>query len=140
MLRTSTPGVYLLTAVLDGLTEEDPGLGAVLWARSEAVARAYYDNLEMPDELGDAPPPPIVGFQPLTWGAALVDARTGPDRPQQSAAYRFTDGKFVHSTLRATGREYVATEIEPADDDPVVAISFDLAPEKRLGWRLARRS
>lgn len=125
LLRTSTPGVFLLTRARDGQSPDDPGLGAVLWARSEAVALAYYDMLELPDDLGDAPPPPV-GFEPLTWGAALDHERRGRERPQHSATYRFTDGRFVHSVLRGTGREYVSPAVEPADDDPVVAVSFKL--------------
>jgi hypothetical protein len=137
-VRHLVRGLYAVSPCLFALCNEafgspaDPGIGGFLWARSTEIAVMIYERQPGPPSDSSepsCPPPPtsVLGFEPLTYGAALAHLTEQGDVPQLSATYTFPDGQFLTSEIRVLGREYVFATANPDDGDPVIAVRFNLA-------------
>jgi len=111
-------------------SNEDPGVGAILWAASSSIAVAIHTQRQLPLQMSsDCAPLPreLVGFEPLTFGSAMeYEKNCGGDGPQTSASYELQRGKFISSEMRTIDREYVFGNPNPSENDQVLAISFNL--------------
>ena len=126
-----TPGLYAMANAGLGGSWDDPGVAAVLWARSKAIALHLYDNQQLTDDLDadDGCPPPaveVIGFAPLTFGGILAHEKARGERPMQTANYRFADSRFVCGSIETPGREYMFATANPLDQDQPMGIRFDL--------------
>jgi hypothetical protein len=129
------PGIFAMTNPEGGGTEDDPGVGSVLWAESDEIALVVYDLALPTGNPGAAshPPPPteIVGFHPLTFEQAEAYESGQTSKPLMvSARYRAVvgDGKHRTTSLRGLGREYYFRQLNPEDKDRVIAIQFSVSP------------
>lgn len=121
--------VFALTNASFG-SETDPGIGGFLWARSQAIAEHVYQQQGGYDttECSACPsiPSAVTGFEPLTFGGVVAEARRRGEDAQVSATYSFPDGQLVSSEVRSGGREYIFASANPPDDERPVAVRFDL--------------
>lgn len=128
-LYALAPCVYVMANARFG-SKDDPGVGAVLWTASAGVALALNSQAKPPAEPGpEYTPPPgeIVGFETLTFAAALAyETATGEGPPQVSATYHFESGEFLTSEIRTHDREYFFESPNPGKEDVVLAIRFAL--------------
>lgn len=123
------PCVFALTNASFG-SAPDPGIGGFLWARSPAIAEHLYERRGGFDATAGGPCPSIpravIGFEPLTFGAVMADARRRGEDARVSATYSFPDGELVSSEVRCRGRDVIFASANPRDDELAVAVRFDL--------------
>lgn len=124
--------VYAVTNLLVyGGTDDDPGVGGVLWAATEPVAVRAYENAaagSRPLPLAGATPlPPVsvlgteqVGFRAVV---ALESARGGGE---VRTGRTIPDGHFTTTRVAGDGRTWYFGSEEPAEDEQPIAIRFDL--------------
>ncbi|MBC7640677.1 MAG: hypothetical protein H7231_12975 [Rhodoferax sp.] len=118
-------GVYAMTRQID---DDDldvpPQVGAVLLALDDEVAVAIYDTAPLPANATTRPGSALpAGVAVLTFAEACA---RGGGRSAHSAAYRFADGSFSHSTVRADGSQWHYVRAEPGPDDRPVGVRLRL--------------
>lgn len=129
------PGIYVMANSDFGGTVEDPGVGAVLWARSRAAALRIYDQRRaivdtLHEGSTDRPPVSVMGFGPLTYAVAFDFEKRRGAAPMVAADYRFSDGAFLASRISVVGREYIFASVNPAADEEPVGVRFNLPISK----------
>ena len=136
-LLAVSPCIYAMTNADYG-TPDDPGVGAFLWAGSVEIALLVYERQSESAPMSDLcppPPPEVLGFDPPTYGAALaLEKESGAKRPRLEWTYRMTDGVFLYSGLSTGSRKYIFRALHPKEEEPIVAIRFDL-PQLPDAWR-----
>lgn len=109
-------------------TNEDPGVGLVLWSADESIARGVHllRRLEPPSSGYTPPPAELVGTGDLTY-RAIFEHESGEDvRPAVHTAHKLPEGWFINTQIVTASRKYYFTEPDPGDETQVVAISFSL--------------
>ncbi|MDR7275143.1 hypothetical protein [Catenuloplanes atrovinosus] len=124
--------VYLMANKAMGAGADDPGVGAVLWARSADAAMLIVTSAIPDSESPDSacrPPAAFLGFSPVTYERAESYERAhGFPLLQERVEYRFTDGRFLFFALSRVGREYIFASVEPQPEDEPIGIRFELLP------------
>jgi hypothetical protein len=129
-LYAATNCVYVMTNAGFG-SDDDPGVGAFLWARSRQAARLTYGRPTLDDAGENAPcsPPPaeIIGLPSTAYGSVIAHAKSVGVQPEANAAYDMNDGSFLYTDLHTTpDRTYTYPSLNPAEDEVAMAIRFSL--------------
>jgi len=140
-LYAASSGMYVMTNQFFGGTEDDPGVGAFLWARTLHVARLIYEGEDFDDaaEAGWSQPPPVdvLGFEPLNYGGVLRHAEACGIDPSAMASYNVDDGRFQFTTVdTAVDRAYYFRSRNTPGAEAAMALRFTLHMNgKYAGWR-----
>lgn len=125
------PGWYTMTNAAFGGTEDDPGIAAVMWARSTGVAERVIDPSPGPtiEHAGDMVVDTAdlgLGVAPVTVAVVLEEARRVGRSARTSRAVRLATGDFLNNTISVGSVEYVFLDPDPGDDTFVDAVLFNL--------------
>lgn len=116
---------------LEHVSGGTPGLVAFQWVKRLSVLDLLLDGRATYDPTDQEFPEPdagLLGFQPLTFGAAVAHEKGRGNTPMHTASHRMTDGSFRYSALSAQRRIYHFAALNPQDSDCAIGVQFRLAP------------
>ena len=125
------PGWYAMTNAAFGGTEDDPGIAAVMWARTTGVAEHVIDSLSGPavEHSGDMVADTAdlgLGVAPVTVAVVVEEAHRVGRPARTSREVRFPTGEFINNKISVGSVEYVLLDPDPGDDTVVDAVLFNL--------------
>jgi hypothetical protein len=108
---------------------EVPRVTIAMWAGDIGIARRVVLR-EVEADSGTAPPSPppeLIAVRPTYTSIWNMCKNTGNNGPQVVAKYRIaTDGRHTHTSIRNGGYEFMFRSVNPAADEPVIAVQVRL--------------
>lgn len=127
-LHSLGSGWYAVTNCGFGGTKQDPGVGGLMWARSEAVALRVTGHVEVEPQTQT-----IEEFEgsmldvQKSFGEIVRAEKMAGRRPQHNATFDFHSGAFRASELQVTQKTIFFDDLNPAKGDEPIAVLIHLA-------------